>query len=130
MKKLKFKRFLRSLKCENGELPYLEYFEKSFFHSGGSSIDFEMYFWWLKIRYRDFLRWEKRLRPLIVDFEDYLSEVYNLQSKKLTTDYNVLPDTIVRILSDFITFVWEEKGHKIEIGDHLIEKFISEKISY
>ena len=46
------------------------------------------------------------------------------------TNYGVNPDTIGKILFDFINYVCEFKGHKIGVGDALIRRFIKDKVIY
>ena len=46
------------------------------------------------------------------------------------TNYGVNPDTIGLILSEFIEFVCEFKGHKIGVGEALIRRFIKDKVIY
>lgn len=45
-------------------------------------------------------------------------------------DYGVEFDTIDILLHDFVNYVCKCKGHKIGVGDFLIDKFIKEKCKY
>lgn len=45
-------------------------------------------------------------------------------------DYGVNPDTIDKLLHDFVNFVVDYRGQKIGIGDFLIRKFIYERCGH
>ena len=56
-------------------------------------------------------------------------DIDNKSTCKLTS-YGVNPDTIGKILFDFIEFVCNFKGHKIGVGEALIRRFIRDKVAY
>lgn len=57
-------------------------------------------------------------------------DVYTSDYKDLAKDYGVEFDTIDILLHDFVNYVCKCKGHKIGVGDLLIDKFIKEMCKY
>ena len=53
-------------------------------------------------------------------------DIYSSDNKDLAKDYGVEFDTIDILLHDFVNYVCKCKGHKIGVGDLLIDKFIKE----
>lgn len=82
------------------------------------------------------------VRKEIIDSDILLQEfvtpiflLNNLKSCAVTVsvnskDYGVEFDTIDLLLHDFVSYVCKCKGHKIGVGDLLIDKFIKEKCKY
>lgn len=52
---------------------------------------------------------------------------YEFIDKTKSKDYGVDTNTINLLLTDFLKFVCNYKGHKIGVGDFLVSKFISER---
>lgn len=68
--------------------------------------------------------------PLVIR-EDIVKRQYeikndNIKDKSKYKIYEVSVSNIGKILFDFVNFVCEEKGHKVGIGDYLIQKFLDE----
>ncbi len=52
---------------------------------------------------------------------------YEFIDKTKSKDYGVDTNTINLLLTDFLKFVCNYKGHRIGVGDFLVSKFISER---
>jgi len=84
----------------------------------------------------------KELLEDIVLLQSFVTPIYYSLDKNIikhykqknsydnSTNYGFNPDTIGKILTDFIDFVCEFKGYKIGVGQALISKFIKEKVEY
>lgn len=68
--------------------------------------------------------------PLVVR-EDIVKRQYEIKNNMVKDKskykiYQVSVSNIGQIIFDFVNFVCEEKGHKVGIGDYLIQKFLDE----
>lgn len=65
--------------------------------------------------------------PILIKNEIDFSKFFDRVNSK---DYGIEFDVIRQLLHDFIDFVCDCKGHKVGVGDCLIEKFIRDMCIY
>ena len=79
------------------------------------------------------LKEDEQRQKFILDEKKRLERILkNINKNKIhvKTSYQVNPGTVGLILEDFVNYVCDYKGHKIGVGNFLIQKYLNERIFY
>ena len=84
-----------------------------------------------KEHFSQLLKVDDYRQKFILDEKKRLEKIIENKNKiHVKTNYHIHPGTIGLILEDFVNFACDYKGHKIGVGNFLIQKFLNERIFY